>query len=72
MSMSDYRNHIIAQNGPQNMPPDWLEQDDDTISIKEALQNIVESAIPIKSYNRYYIIEEIDFNAAVKALKRGI
>jgi len=60
---------------PSLLPPDWREQLDDTLTIKEALQNIVDSAIALPTSNGVkngYRIYQIDFDNAVEALKRGI
>jgi hypothetical protein len=65
-------------NGPQNMPPDWLEQDEEEVlTIREALQNIVDSVKPETRFNDHgaiiaYRLDSIDFDNAVAALKRGV
>jgi len=57
---------------PSLLPPDWQEQLDDTLTIKEALQNIVDSSRKVCHQKQLYYMDAIDFDNAVAALKRGV
>jgi hypothetical protein len=67
----DSRNHSIAMNGPGTLPSDYFEKDDETLTIREALQNIVDSA-QLSPGKKYYLLDLIDFDNAVASLKRGV
>jgi len=59
---------------PSLIHPEYFQNDEEEIpTIREALQNIVDSADK-NSPAKYgvYIIEQIDFDNAVAALKRGV
>lgn len=70
MMTNHNRNHQIAMNGDNWTPPDYFEQDDDTLSVHEAAENLIDNAFKSTDNNGLYYVFETDFYDLVKALEK--